>query len=93
MPRKAARINRGRRLACASARRIVTRKGRRMSVKKLHDGELIALRRPAEVRAESGTPDLSSADLSNVIPFARPRAMRPAPEVAPPGARANACAF
>jgi periplasmic protein TonB len=55
-----------------------------MSVRKLQDGELIALPRSAEVRAGSGTPDLSSADPSNVIPFARPRALRQAPEVAPP---------
>jgi protein TonB len=55
-----------------------------MSVRKLQDGELIALPRSAEIRAESGPPDLSSADLSNVIPFARPRVLRPAPEVAPP---------
>jgi protein TonB len=62
-----------------------------MSVRKLQDGELIVLPRSAEVRAASGTPDLSSADLSNVIPFARPRALRPAPEVAPaPDARPGA---
>lgn len=49
---------------------------------KLH--EVIALPRSAENRAGSGTPELSSAALSNVIPFARPRVLRPAPEVAPP---------
>ena len=55
-----------------------------MSVRKLQDGELIALPRSAEVRVESGAADLSSADLSNVIPFARARAVRQAPEVTPP---------
>jgi protein TonB len=60
------------------------RKGRRMNVTKLQDGELIALSRSAEVRAERAAPDLSSADLSNVIPFSRAPSARQARGIAPP---------
>src|SRR2546421_480132 len=59
------------------------RKGRRMSVTKLQDGELIALPRSV-VRAERAAPDFSSADLSNVIPFSRVPSVRQAREIAPP---------
>ena len=55
-----------------------------MSVRKLQGGELIALPRSGEVRAEPAVPDLASADLSNVVPFARPHALRFAPDVLPP---------
>jgi len=48
-------------------------------VRKLHEG--IALPRPAEIRGDVGVADLSSADLSNVVPFARLRATRQVPEV------------
>jgi protein TonB len=61
-----------------------------MSVRKLHGGEPVALLR-SEVRADAA-PDLASADLSNVIPFARPRAVHPAPEVLPPSDAARPAA-
>ena len=53
-----------------------------MNFRKLQTGELIALPRAAEVRPNPGAGDLSAADLSNVVPFSRPRgAHRHAPEV------------
>jgi protein TonB len=55
-----------------------------MSLPKLQTGKLIALPRVVEVRADAGAGDLSSADLSNVVRFARGRVARQAPEVAPP---------
>lgn len=48
--------------------------------------ELAALPRSAAVSAAAGMPDLASADLTNVVPFVRPRAGRAAPEIAPPDA-------
>jgi len=40
--------------------------------------------RSAEVRPATPAPDLSSADLSNVVRFERPRAGREAPQIVPP---------
>lgn len=54
--------------------------------------ELVALPRPAEVRADVGAADRSSADLSNVVPFARPRAVREAPPVTLPAGAARPAA-
>jgi len=48
-------------------------------VRKLHEG--VALPRSADARGDAGPADLSSADLSNVVPFARLRATRQVPEV------------
>jgi periplasmic protein TonB len=48
--------------------------------------ELAALPRSTAVSAAAGMPDLASADLTNVVPFVRPRAGRAAPEIAPPDA-------
>ena len=50
----------------------------------MQQGELVALPRSTEVRIAAPSPDLSSADLSNVVPFARPRFVREAPEIEPP---------
>lgn len=58
-------------------------------VRKLQDGELIALPRPGETRAGVGVSaraqTLAAADLNNVVPFQRPRAAAPhAPDVVLP---------
>jgi protein TonB len=55
-------------------------------IKSLHKAELIALPRPADLRPDARPPDLSSADLGNVVPFARPRGVHQAPAVRPPEA-------
>ena len=55
-----------------------------MTLRKLQVGELIALPRSSEIRAGVAAGDLSSADLSNVVLFARGHAGRQAPEVAAP---------
>jgi protein TonB len=55
-----------------------------MSVKRLQGGVLIAPVRLGDVRAALVAPDLASADLSNVDPFARQRGVRPAPEIPSP---------
>lgn len=52
------------------------------SVPKSH--ELFVVPRSAAVSTAAGSLDLASADLTNVVPFARPRAVRAAPEIAPP---------
>jgi protein TonB len=46
--------------------------------------ELVAVPRSAAASAAAVPPDLAFADLTNVVPFVRPRALREAPEVAPP---------
>src|SRR5262249_28178550 len=52
-------------------------------IKSLQQGDRILPVRSADVRAETPAPDLSSADFSNVVPFARPRVVRQAPDVVP----------
>jgi protein TonB len=57
-----------------------------MIVKSLQEKEVVALPRSTDVRPNSPAADPSSADLSNVVPFARPRAVRQAPEIPAPEA-------